>query len=57
MKWVQLAQDKNKWRVFVNMTVDLWAPNNAENYLTSSATISFSRGNLLKEVYCTCSGK
>jgi len=35
MDWIDLAQDRDRWRVFVNAVRDLQFPYNAENYLTS----------------------
>jgi hypothetical protein len=26
MDWIDLAQDKDQWRVFVNMVMNLWVP-------------------------------
>ena len=35
MDWIDLAQDRNKWLVFVNAVMKLRVPWNAENFLTS----------------------
>jgi hypothetical protein len=26
MVWIDLAQDRDQWRVFVNMAMNLWVP-------------------------------
>ena len=33
--WIDVAQDRDRWRALVNMVVNLWDPLNAGNYLTS----------------------
>ena len=48
--WIDLVQDKNKWRALVNAVMNLWVPSNAGNFLTSWGPVSFSRNPLLHVV-------
>jgi hypothetical protein len=45
--WMHLCQDRDQWRVLVNMVMNLQVPHKAENFLTSWPTVSFSRRTLL----------
>jgi hypothetical protein len=35
MDWIELAQDKGRWRDLVNAVMNLWVRQNAANFLTS----------------------
>jgi hypothetical protein len=48
--WIDLAQDRNRWRAFVNAVMYLWLPYNAENFLSSLGHISFSGRTLLVDL-------
>jgi hypothetical protein len=34
MNWIDLAQDRDRWRAMVNVVVKPWVPLNAWNFLT-----------------------
>jgi hypothetical protein len=50
MDWIDLAWDRDRWRALVNAVMGLRFPQNAENFLTISEPVSFSRSILLHGV-------
>jgi hypothetical protein len=41
--WINMAQDRDRWRALVNTVPNLRVTSEAENFLTGWATVSFSR--------------
>jgi hypothetical protein len=50
MDWIDIAQDRDRWRALVSAVMNLRFPQNVGNFLTSCEPVSFSRRTLLRGV-------
>jgi len=52
--WINLAEDRDKWRAVVDAVIDLRGAENAGNFSTSWGTVTLSRRTVLHGVIFFC---
>jgi hypothetical protein len=52
MNWIDLAQDRGRWRALVNVLMNTRVPYNARNFFSSLGPVSFSSTALFHGVRC-----
>jgi hypothetical protein len=43
MDWIDLAQDRERWRALVNVAMNIWVSQNTGYFLTNREPVTFSR--------------